>query len=244
MTRATHSPLYVTKELFESRYQGAEAIFVAGSVVRGEATSFSDLDLVVVFPKVAVAYRESFAHRDWPVEAFIHDSYTLEYFFKHIDLQIGRATLAEMISEGHEVPGPTPGTERLKVLARQTLDAGPPALEAEDILDRRYQISELIEDIRDQKPRGELIAVASSIYTELADYYLRSRRAWTGTGKGLLKRLKRLDPAFARKFSDSFEDLFATGQTGRVIELAGEILQPDGGFLFEGYRREVPSTRH
>ncbi len=95
MTRALHSPLFVTKELLETRYQGAEAIFVAGSVVRGEANNFSDLDLVVIFPKVGSAFRESFYHREWPVEAFIHDRETARYFFQKVDPEIGRATLAE-----------------------------------------------------------------------------------------------------------------------------------------------------
>ena len=244
MTRATHSPLYVTKELLETRYKGADAIFVAGSVVRGEATTYSDLDLVVIYPKIPVAFRESFSHLDWPVEAFIHDPYTLEFFFRHIDHQIGRATLAEMVLEGHVVPGGTELTERLKQLASATLQAGPPALPSEEIADRRYQISELIDDIREPKTRGELIASATVIFNDLADYYVRMRRGWTGSGKGVLKRMKRIDPAFARRFSEAFEDLFATGQTGRVIDLAAEVLAPEGGFLFEGYRREVPSTRH
>jgi hypothetical protein len=242
--RATHSPLFVAKELLETRYKGAEAVFVAGSVVRGEATTYSDLDLVVIYSQIPVAYRESFSHQDWPVEAFIHDPYTLEFFFRHIDHQIGRATLAEMIVEGHEVPGPTALTERLKAMAREALSAGPPPLPAEEIADRRYHISELIDDIREPKTRGELIASTTVIFNELADYYVRMRRGWTGSGKGLLKRMKRIDPIFARKFSEAFEDLFATGQTGRVIELAAEVLAPEGGFLFEGYRREVPSTRH
>lgn len=243
MTRATHSPLYVTKELFETRYQGAEAIFVAGSVVRGEATTYSDLDLVVIYPQVPVAYRESFQHREWPVEAFIHDQRTLEHFFQNIDPQIGRATLAEMIAEGHEVPGATPLTSRLKAMASAALEQGPPALSQDEIDDRRYQISELIDDLREPKNRSELIATATSVYCDLADFYFRSRRGWTGTGKSILKRMRKADPAMARRYSESFEELFSTGQTTRVIELAKEILAPFGGFLFEGYRRDVPSTR-
>lgn len=243
MTRATHSPLYVTKELFETRYQGAEAIFVAGSVVRGEATTYSDLDLVVIYPSVPVAYRESFLHRDWPVEAFIHDPRTLEYFIKSIDPQIGRATLAEMIAEGHEVPSSTPLTAQLKSLAVVSLRDGPPALSAEEIDDRRYHISELIDDLREPKNRAELIATATSVYVELADFYVRCHRGWSGAGKGILKRIKKLDPALGRRFSEAFEGLFTSGQTRQVIELTGEILSPHGGFLFEGYRRDVPQTR-
>lgn len=240
MTRATHSPLYVTKELFETRYAGAEAIFVAGSVVRGEASTYSDLDLVVVYPSVPVAYRESFTHKDWPVEAFIHDPETILYFFKKVDPELGRATLAEMISEGHEVPGPTAITETLKAAARSILLEGPPALSSDEIQDRRYHISELVDDIREPRSRQDLIATGTLVYGELSDYFLRSRRGWTGTGKAVLKRLKKVDPAFARRFTDSFDDLFINGQTQKVIDLAAEVLSSDGGFLFEGYRRDVP----
>jgi hypothetical protein len=240
MTRAMHSPLFVTKELLETRYQGAEAIFVAGSVVRGEASTYSDLDLVVIYPKVPVAYRESFFYKDWPVEAFIHDPETIQYFFKVIDPAIGRATIAEMVSEGHEVPGPTPTTVRLKEIASSTLRNGPPALPEAEIQDRRYHISELIDDLREPRSRQELIAIASSVYGELADFYFRSQRGWTGSGKNLFKRMKKQDPVFSRRFSEAFDELFLTGQTQKVIEIAIEILAPVGGFLFEGYRRDVP----
>lgn len=240
MTRATHSPLYVTKELFDTRYQGAEAIFVAGSVVRGEASTYSDLDLVVVYPQVPVAYRESFLHKEWPVEAFVHDPETIEYFFRQVDPQIGRATLAEMISEGHEVPGATPMTLRLKELARSILSDGPPTLTDAEVQDRRYQITELIDDIREPRSRQELIATATVIYNELADYFLRSRQGWTGSGKAVLKRLKKEDPAFARRFSEAFDELFAKGESQRVIDMAAEVLSKDGGFLFAGYHRDVP----
>ncbi len=241
MTRATHSPLFVTKELFESRYQGAEAVIVAGSVVRGEASTYSDLDLVVIYKHVPVAYRESFMHREWPVEAFIHDSETIRYLFQGVDRLIGRPTLAEMIAEGHEVPGPTPLTQQLKELAVAVLREGPPALTEAEIQDRRYQITELIDDIREPRSRSELIASATILYTDLADFYFRTQGKWTGSGKALLKRLKQQDPAFARRFAEAFDDLFASGQPRRAIELATEVLAPQGGFLFEGYRRDVPS---
>jgi hypothetical protein len=242
MIRATHSPLYAARELLETRYLGAETIFLAGSVGRGEASAYSDLDLVVVYPKVAAAYRESFLHREWPVEAFIHDPDTLRYFFQHVDRLIGRATLAEMISEGHELPGPSEFSGELKRMARETLKNGPPALIEEDLQDRRYRISELLDDMRDPRNRQELIASATLIYNELADYYFRSHCSWTCSGKAILKRMKTFDPVFARKFAEAFDLLFATGQIGRVMDITDEVLSQQGGLLFEGYRREVPTT--
>lgn len=240
--KTKHSPLYVTKELFETRYHGADAIFVAGSVVRGEASTYSDLDLVVVYPRVATAFRESFFHLGWPVEAFIHDPETLRYIFTNVDRQLGRATLAEMIFEGHEVPGCSNLTAEMKSLAEKILAEGPPALEEAEIQDRRYQISELIDDIREPRSRQELISSATVIYNELADFYFRQRRGWSSGGKAIVKRMKREDPLFARRFAEAFDLLFAAGQASRVIDLAEEVLAPHGGFLFEGYRREVPAS--
>lgn len=242
MNTATHSPIFVTKDLFETRYRGADAVFVAGSVVRGEASNYSDIDLVVVYPKVDAAFRDSFTHLGWPVEAFIHDPETVRYFFETIDRQIGRATLADMIFEGQEIPGPTSLSTRLKDMAGDLLREGPPQLSPDEIEDRRYHISELIDDIREPRNRHELMASGALVYQELADYYFRSRRSWAGTGKAIVRRMKRQDPIFARRFSEAFENLFCEGQSNKVVEIAKDLLEPAGGFLFEGYRRDVSPT--
>lgn len=234
-----YSPIFAARDLFESRYQGADAVLVAGSVVRGEASTYSDLDLVVIFPSVRAAYRESFTHKGWPVEAFIHDLETLRYFFYRVDRPVGSATLSEMVKEGLEVPAPTRATAEAKALANEVLMMGPPALSEEDIEDRRYHISELIDDLREPRTRHELNAAGARVYGELADFYCRSKGYWTGAGKGLLKRMKASDPALARRYSDAFDQLFQHGQQGAVIHLTEELLAPFGGMLFENYRREA-----
>ena len=81
-------------------------IFLAGSIVRGESTPFSDLDLVVIFDKLPAAYRESFYFQGFPIEAFVHDPETLNYFLYEIDRPSGIPSLAQMIVEGIEIPKP------------------------------------------------------------------------------------------------------------------------------------------
>lgn len=240
MKSSTHSPLFVTKELFETRYQGADAIFVTGSVIRGEATAHSDLDLVILYPRVDRAYRESFFHKGWPVEAFIHDPETLRYFFQNVDKHLGRATLAEMVADGHEIPCATELTRAVKSMASADLAQGPQALSEDDVREYRYHISEILDDMREPRNRQELTASATLLYNELADFFMRSHRGWTGTGKNLVRRLKRADPTFARRFSEAFEECFAGGQSAKVIALAEEVLAPHGGPLFEGYHLATP----
>jgi predicted nucleotidyltransferase len=66
----------ITREIHKTKYPQANAIFLAGSVVRGEGTSTSDLDLVVVFDHLSCAYRDSYFYEKQPVEAFVHDPQT------------------------------------------------------------------------------------------------------------------------------------------------------------------------
>ena len=44
--------------------------------------------------------------------------------------------------------------------------------------------------------------------------------------------MKRTDPAFARKFTDAFDDVFMTGSSSKVIAMAEELLsQHRRGFV-------------
>ena len=103
-------------------------MFLAGSLVREEGTPYSDLDLVVVFKRLPTAYRESFHFQGYPVEAFVHDPETLNYFFTEVDRPSGIPSLMQMVVEGVEVPDTTSPALRLKQLAESVLAMGPPAL--------------------------------------------------------------------------------------------------------------------
>ena len=75
--------------IWSQRYSGAAVVFAAGSLVRGEGTAYSDLDLVVVYSALPCAYRESFTFQRLPVEAFVHDPETLEYCCVEMDRASG-----------------------------------------------------------------------------------------------------------------------------------------------------------
>jgi predicted nucleotidyltransferase len=51
-----------------SRYEGAAFAFAAGSIMRGEGTRLSDIDLVVIYDHLEAARRESFIVVGIPVE--------------------------------------------------------------------------------------------------------------------------------------------------------------------------------
>jgi hypothetical protein len=202
-------PRAVAHSLLQSRYPGAELVLLAGSVVRGEGTDFSDLDLVVVFRELDHAWRESLVSEGWPIEAFVHDPATLEYFFAEVDAPDGIPSLARMVLEGIPLPAASQLSDELKARAQCVLAAGPPALSDEQLAQCRYNVTDLVDDLRASRTREEQIATAAALYAVLGDFHLRTRGKWSATGKTIPRALGQDDPDVAHRFAASFETLFA-----------------------------------
>jgi len=218
----------------DQRYSQATAAFASGSYIRGEATPYSDIDLVVVYASLPNAYRESFTFNDFPVEAFVHDPETLRHFILEVDRPSGTPMLAQMVVEGIEIPGPNTLTRSLKEFAAADIAAGPPQLSPDDRRGYRYAITDLIDDLREPRSGAELTATATRLYDSLANYYLRMNGFWSAAGKSIPRVLRRANEDLSVRFILSFQELFQKGETGAVLALAEEILEPDGGFLFDG----------
>jgi hypothetical protein len=231
----------ITNEILASKYSDARVIFLAGSIVRGEGTAYSDLDLVVIFDKIPTAYRESFYFQGFPIEAFVHDPETLNYFLYEFDRPSGVPSLAQMILEGVEVPETSDFSQSLKRLAASVIESRPPTLSEEDIRKLRYNLTNLVNDIRQPRSKDELVASGTELYEALADYYLRTKTLWSAKGKSIPRILKQADADLCLRYCNSFEELFANGQPAKVIALAEEILKPNGGFLFDGHKLDAPA---
>lgn len=231
----------ITCEILESKYPDAGAVFLAGSIVRGEGTPYSDLDLVVIFDRLRTAYRESFYFQGFPVEAFVHDPETLNYFLSEVDRPSGIPSLAQMILEGVEIPEPNELSQSLKRLAASVIESRPPTLSDEEIRKMRYQITNLVDAIRQPRSKDELVASGTELYEALANYHFRVNNLWSAKGKSIPRILKQVDADLCLRYCHSFEELFASERSAKLITLAEEILKPNGGFLFAGHKLEAPA---
>ena len=220
-------PFDVACDILKDRYPDALLAFVAGSFNRGEATTFSDIDLVVLFQKLDNAWRESFVFQDWPVEVFAHDPETLRYFFRD-DAMSGVPSLPAMVLKAPAFPTGHPMSNELKAIAKQVLSDRPPLWDAETLSRKRYAISDLIDDLRDPRNAIEAAATIGRLHEQLGDFYFRSLGIWSASGKHIPRRLEKSDAAAL------------DGQRNKLILLTEEVLHPHGGFLFEGYRQDAP----
>jgi hypothetical protein len=233
-------PFACAERLLKERHPSALVAFVAGSIVRGEATAFSDIDLVIVYDKVAHPFRESLIFEDWPVECFIHDAATARYFFEEVDGKAGDISLPSMVLEGRMIPGESAAGLALREMAKRHVEKGPAVLGAETLVNSRYMITDLVDDLRAYRNEIELYATLGALHEALASFHFRAHGRWSASKKHISRRLLKTEPALALRWIQSFEAAYR-GKVEPIIELAEVLLKPFGGFCFEGYRRDAPA---
>jgi hypothetical protein len=113
-------------------------------------------------------------------------------------------------------------------------------LTADELTSKRYVITDLVDDLRQPRSMDEAIATGTRLYAILADYYLRANGCWSASGKTVPRVLQQNRPDFYERYALAFRNLFQNFDTKAVIDLAEEVLEPDGGFLFDGYRLDAP----
>src|SRR4051812_236813 len=112
------------RRFLAAQFPECDAAFLAGSVVRGDATPTSDLDIVVLTSLREVPYRESFVWESWPVEASTHEEKPLMYSSDQ-DARRYLPSLQQMCAEGIVLRGGDGLAARIKEEARRQLEAGP-----------------------------------------------------------------------------------------------------------------------
>lgn len=227
-------------KLRNERYPDAKAIFWAGSMLSNQATPSSDIDLVIVFERLEHAYREAFIYEDTPIDAFIHDPNTLNYFFENIEAKDGHPALIQMILKSREVLGVNDFSISIKELAQKALEAGPRLLSKEEIDRERFLITDILDDIKHPRNKEEQMVSAIHLFEPLIQFYFRSQGKWAASGKSLIRLFKDENPILAAKYTLAFNKLFKVGEVEDLESVVKEILEPSGGPLWDGFRSDAP----
>lgn len=92
-------PLKAAQEFIDIYFPSCDDALLSGSVVRGDATNTSDLDILIFDKNLTVSYRETFFMYDWPVEVFAYNFSSYQEYFAS-DVKRARPSLPRMVTEG------------------------------------------------------------------------------------------------------------------------------------------------
>ncbi|KAB2864814.1 MAG: nucleotidyltransferase domain-containing protein [Exiguobacterium chiriqhucha] len=228
-------PLEAAHHFISTHFPYCQAALLAGSVVRGEATETSDLDIIIFDATLVSSYRESFIESGWPIELFAHNLTSYRTFFEQ-DCQRAIPSLPRMVTEGIVLKD-TDIVEDIKREARALLDSGPEAWSDETIEMKRYFLTDALEDLIGCTTRAEGLFIAGALATLVCEFILRTNRQWTGSAKWMYRALERYDAQAARELVTALETYYQTNETDALIRYVDETLTPFGGRLFAGFSR-------
>lgn len=220
--------------LLAQRYPTARLAILAGSVVLGQGTATSDLDLVLVDGLADAPFRASHRQDGWPVEVFAHTQASLETFFQS-DVARRMPSLLQMCHEGlvlRDLDGLAPAIKQ-DVAVR--LAAGPGAMTPAELDRARYFLTDLLDDWTSPRDAGEAHFISHALMRASVDLLLAVANRWTGNGKWTLRALRAADPERADAAVAALAVFGGHGDPEPIAAFAREALARAGGPLFDGY---------
>ncbi|GAB3600837.1 hypothetical protein [Microbacterium tumbae] len=222
-----------TERFVAERFPRAEIAVLAGSTSREERTATSDIDLLLIGDDLfddasSLAATYAFAGEIFEVFAYTRAGFT-EWAERGID--DFRPVIVHMLVEGV----PVRSSADLATLRRtwaERLAAGP-TVSADELAFRRYQLTDVVDDLYDATDPLERQVLAATAFEKTAELVLLSEGRWIGAGKHLPRRLRALDRARA-------DDLAAPLLAGRLEAFADVVereLERAGGRLQAGFVR-------
>ncbi|UOQ44130.1 nucleotidyltransferase domain-containing protein [Halobacillus salinarum] len=219
-----------SREFVTHYFMDCDAALLSGSVVRGEDTPSSDLDIFILSTQ---SFRKSYQFKGWPVEVFVHNQDSLSYTY-FLEEQYGVPLIMRIVAEGFILKGEKKANQ-LITEAQHLLQKGPGKWPVQTINEKRYILTDLLTDLEGSHSKEEDLFTVAAITEKLHKFILRTNQQWMGEGKWMFRSLKRFDPQLANHFAKQLFLFYQNGEKKPYIDFVDEVLEPWGGRLFEGY---------
>ena len=174
----------------KKHFPDCQGAVLAGSVVRGEETDTSDLDIVVFEKSITSSYRESLVDFGWPIEIFVHNSTSYKDFFE-MDYKAAKPSMQRMLLEGIILKDEGI-IESIKEEAKEILEKGPEKWTEQIISTKRYFITDVLDDFIGCQTRAEEIFIANTLAGLIQEFVLRTNGHWIGSSKWTIRALKNI----------------------------------------------------
>lgn len=221
------------QQLIAQYFPHCDGALLAGSVVRGEATETSDLDIVVFDNNRMTSYRESIVAFGWAIEVFVHNLTSYKQYF-HEDYKRARPSMPRMVSEGIVLKD-NGILDGIKNEAKLLLDKGPEEWTEQTIKIKQYFITDALDDFIGCSNKAEELFIANALAELVSEFVLRTNRQWIGHSKWVVRALLQHDEAFTLHFIQAFDIFYKTGNKQHIIQLVNNVLEPFGGKYFDGF---------
>ncbi len=107
---------------------------------------------------------------------------------------------------------------------------------AEEIDDRRYAITDLLDDLAGTNDQSERLFIATELVRRTGELALAVGGSWGGGGKWLARRLETTAPGLSTRLHHGLQEVL-DGRAETLVAVVDEVLGQTGGRLWFGYKR-------
>lgn len=230
-------PRSAAVRIASQRVPDARGAILAGSALGSDRTFTSDLDVVVFVANGEPSFRETVFDLGWLAELFVLAPDSFDYFCR-MEIAQRRSPLVHMCAHGVILFSNDGAAEARQAQAKSLWAKGPPPLQPGELDERRYRLSDLLDDFEGTHDDAELTFIVASLIQEAAELDLSARGQWLGAAKWLARQLSHHDPDLAKRLSDATALALGKVERRSLSTVVTEILNRVGGPLSIGYRQD------
>jgi hypothetical protein len=228
-------PSHAALRIACQRVPHARGAILAGSALSPHRTFTSDLDVVVFVSNDDQTFRETVFELGWLTELFVMSPDSFNYFCT-TEIAQRRSPLLHMCAHGVILFSNDEIAETRQRQARGLWAQGPPRLRPEELDEKRYRLSDLLDDYEGTHDDAELTFIVASLIEEAAELELSANAQWLGTGKWLARQLRQHDADLASRLSSAAALALGKVERRSLSVVITEVLNRVGGPLSSGYR--------
>lgn len=220
------------------RYPDTLGIIASGTIVRGNPSASSDLDLYVIRTTPQRQRVQRWFH-GIPAEIFVNPAHQIARYLAN-DHAEGRPITAHMLATGQVILDRDPVIEQLRADARDAL-ATPFEPSDQDLLFKRYMVATKYEDARDvleSDPASARMMLGDAVHGMLHVRFWRAG-AFVPRDKDLLAALLALDPACGVLAQQFYAAATLAEQLPLAEQIAARTINASGFFPWESPPEDV-----
>jgi hypothetical protein len=217
------------------RVPHARGAILAGSALSPDRTFTSDLDVVVFVTNDDHTFRETVFELGWLTELFVMSPDSFNYFCT-TEIAQRRSPLLHMCAHGVILFSNDDIAETRQRQARNLWAQGPPLLRPDELDEKRYRLSDLLDDYQGTHDDEELTFIVASLIESAAELELSAHAQWLGTGKWMARQLRQHDADLAARLSAAAALALGKVERRSLSVAITDVLNRVGGPLSSGYR--------
>ncbi|MCK4980535.1 MAG: nucleotidyltransferase domain-containing protein [Candidatus Delongbacteria bacterium] len=228
----------IAKRFINEEFSDCQVALLAGSVVRGEATETSDLDIVIITEDERTPFRQSFFKHDWMIETFVFSMESYKTFFED-DFKKRIPSIIQMCQEGVIIKDTNDLSEIIKKDADEWMNKGVTPYSDKEIEAKRYMLTSIIDDLIGCNDFEQQIFIVNQMIEYTCNIILVTNGHWEAKGKWAQKLMKEFDPQIYKEMITALNTFYKSEAKEPLIQFVEKELDKVGGRLFEGYYREA-----